>query len=93
MLRRSAFANGQVVTADYVILTLPVAVLRTIDYSKAGFDALKTTAITQYGGRSARYDHRQERAIPTRGGLPGHHLAMDWQGDAVHAGSNFGTVI
>lgn len=49
------FANGQVVTADYVILTLPFAVLRTIDYSKAGFDALKTTAITQYGaGRNAK---------------------------------------
>lgn len=43
------FANGKSVTADYVILSLPFAVLRTIDYSKAGFDALKTTAITQYG--------------------------------------------
>jgi monoamine oxidase len=49
------FANGKSVTADYVILTLPFAVLRTIDYSKAGFDALKTTAITQYGaGKNAK---------------------------------------
>jgi monoamine oxidase len=49
------FANRQVVTADYVILTLPFAVLRTIDYSKAGFDTLKTTAITQYGaGKNAK---------------------------------------
>jgi monoamine oxidase len=49
------FANGKSVTADYVILSLPFAVLRTIDYSKAGFDALKTTAITQYGaGKNAK---------------------------------------
>jgi monoamine oxidase len=49
------FANGKTVTADYVILTLPFAVLRTIDYSKAGFDSRKQTAITQYGaGRNAK---------------------------------------
>jgi monoamine oxidase len=49
------FANGKPVTADYVILALPFAVLRTLDYSRAGFDALKTTAITQYGaGRNAK---------------------------------------
>jgi monoamine oxidase len=49
------FANGKPATADYVILALPFAVLRTLDYSKAGFDALKTTAITQYGaGRNAK---------------------------------------
>jgi monoamine oxidase len=51
------FANGKSVTADYVILSLPFAVLRTIDYSKAGFDALKATAITQYGaGKNAKLD-------------------------------------
>jgi monoamine oxidase len=49
------FANGKAVTADYVILTLPFAVLRTIDFSKAGFDARKKKAITQYGtGRNAK---------------------------------------
>ncbi len=49
------FSNGQTVTADYVILSLPFAVLRTLDYSKAGFDSLKQTAITQYGsGRNAK---------------------------------------
>jgi monoamine oxidase len=38
-----------------VILALPFAVLRTIDYSKAGFDALKKKAVTQYGaGRNAK---------------------------------------
>ncbi len=39
----------QTVTADHVILTLPFAVLRTLDYSGANFDPLKQTAITQLG--------------------------------------------
>jgi monoamine oxidase len=40
----------KVVTADAVILTLPFAVLAdAVDFTKAGFDALKTTAITQLG--------------------------------------------
>jgi monoamine oxidase len=34
---------------DRVILTIPFSVLRTLDYSKAGFDSLKQTAITQLG--------------------------------------------
>jgi monoamine oxidase len=37
------------VTADHVILTLPFSVLRGLDYQKAGFDALKRTAIEQLG--------------------------------------------
>ena len=32
-----------------VILALPFSVLRTLNYSQAGFDSLKTTAITQLG--------------------------------------------
>src|SRR5260221_3346047 len=36
-------------TFDRVILTLPFSVLRTLDYSKANFDSLKQTAITQLG--------------------------------------------
>ncbi|HEX7733560.1 MAG TPA: FAD-dependent oxidoreductase, partial [Ktedonobacteraceae bacterium] len=39
----------QKVTFDRVILALPFSVLRTLDYSKAGFDSLKRTAITQLG--------------------------------------------
>lgn len=35
--------------ADLVVLTLPFAVLRTLDYSRAGFDRLKTKAIEQLG--------------------------------------------
>jgi monoamine oxidase len=36
-------------TFDRVILTLPFAVLRTLDYRRAGFDDLKVTAITEMG--------------------------------------------
>jgi monoamine oxidase len=43
------------VSADHVILCMSFSVLRTLDYAKAGFDALKTTAITQLGsGRNAK---------------------------------------
>jgi monoamine oxidase len=42
-------------TFDRVILALPFSVLRTLDYSKAGFDSLKQTAITQLGyGKNAK---------------------------------------
>ena len=45
----------QTVTADHVILSLPFAVLRTLDYSGANFDPLKKTAITQLGaGQNAK---------------------------------------
>jgi monoamine oxidase len=38
------------VQADYVVLTIPFAVLAdAVDYSAAGFDSLKQTAITQLG--------------------------------------------
>lgn len=36
-------------TFDEVILTMPFGVLRTLDFSKAGFTPLKQTAITQLG--------------------------------------------
>jgi monoamine oxidase len=48
-------AGAATVTADQVILTTPFPVLRTLDYSRAGFDDLKRTAITQLGaGRNAK---------------------------------------
>jgi monoamine oxidase len=37
------------VVADRVILALPFSVLRRLDYSSAGFDAVKTTGIEQLG--------------------------------------------
>jgi monoamine oxidase len=37
------------VICDHAILSLPFSTLRHVDYSQAGFDALKQTAITQLG--------------------------------------------
>ena len=40
---------------DRVILAIPFSILRTLDYSGAGFDTLKQTAITQLGyGKNAK---------------------------------------
>jgi monoamine oxidase len=44
-----SFGKGKTVTADHVILCMSFAVLRTLDYTKAGFDSLKRTAVTQLG--------------------------------------------
>jgi len=42
-------------TFDRVILAIPFSVLRTLDYSRAGFDGLKQTAVTQLGyGKNAK---------------------------------------
>jgi monoamine oxidase len=49
------------VNADHVILALPFAVLRTLDYERAGFDVLKRRAIQEIGrGRNAKL-HMQFR--------------------------------
>ena len=43
-------ASGTVeVTTDYVVLAIPFAVLANVDTSRAGFDALKQTAIRELG--------------------------------------------
>ncbi len=42
-------SGPQEVIADIVVLALPFSVLRTIDYSRAGFRPLKETAITEIG--------------------------------------------
>jgi monoamine oxidase len=48
-------SGSQSVTADHVILALPFAVLRTLDYSGANFEPLKKTAIAQIGaGRNSK---------------------------------------
>jgi monoamine oxidase len=45
----------QTVTADHVILCMSFSVLRTLDTTQAGFDALKQKAITELGsGRNAK---------------------------------------
>lgn len=48
-------ASSATVTADEVILALPFAILRTLDYSRAGFDDFKNTTIQQLGaGKNAK---------------------------------------
>jgi monoamine oxidase len=50
-----SFDNGKTITADHVILCMSFAVLRRLNYKKAGFDTLKQTAITQLGaGRNTK---------------------------------------
>jgi monoamine oxidase len=50
-----SFGKGKTVTADHVTLCMSFAVLRTLDYTKAGFDSLKRTAVTQLGsGHNAK---------------------------------------
>ncbi len=44
-----SFDGRPPVVADQVVLALPFAVLRTLDFRRAGFDSLKTTAIQQLG--------------------------------------------
>ena len=44
-----AFDGLPAVVADHVVLALPFAVLRTLDFRRAGFDTLKTQAIQQLG--------------------------------------------
>lgn len=49
---RLAFQSGgttSTVTADRVVLALPFSILRTLDFAKAGFSAVKTTAIKEMG--------------------------------------------
>jgi monoamine oxidase len=69
-----SFDNGKSVTADHVILCMSFAVLRTLNYRKAGFDRLKQTAITQLGsGRNVKlnvqFDSRLWNADGSTGSL------------------------
>jgi monoamine oxidase len=54
-------AGTQSVTADRVVLALPFSILRTLDYSQAGFRALKATAIQEQGMGSNAKLHLQFR--------------------------------
>jgi len=57
------FNRRRVVRADYVILAFPFAVLRYLDYSKAGFDPLKIKAIQELG---AGHDGKLHLQFTTR---------------------------
>jgi monoamine oxidase len=64
----------QIVTADHVILCMSFSVLRTLDYSRAGFDQLKQKAITQLGsGRNSKlqlqFDARYWNTLGSNGNL------------------------
>jgi monoamine oxidase len=51
----AAGSGGEDVVADLVVLAIPFAVLKDVDTSDAGFDALKKKAITQLGeGRNGK---------------------------------------
>jgi len=41
--------KSKAVTADHVVMAIPFATLRMLDYSRAGFDAQKDTAIRELG--------------------------------------------
>lgn len=52
------------IAADIVVLALPFAVLRELDYGGAGFDALKDEAIQELGrGRSAKLQFQFQRRL------------------------------
>jgi len=57
------------VNADHVILALPFAVLRTLDYKRAGFDVLKHRTIQEVGrGRNAKLHMQFRRRVWTAPG-------------------------
>jgi len=52
----------ETVVADYVVMTVPFASLRNLDYSAAGFDALKDRAIRELGaGHNAKLQLQFDR--------------------------------
>jgi monoamine oxidase len=57
-------SGGQQVVADHVVLALPFAVLRTLDYRGANFSPLKKTAIEQLGnGRNSKLSLQFSRRL------------------------------
>jgi monoamine oxidase len=70
-LKFATSGGTESVTADRVVLTIPFSVLRTIDYSKAGFDSLKNTAITKLGyGTNAKLQLQFSSRIWDEAGHP-----------------------
>ncbi len=85
------------VICDHAILALPFSALRHVDYSQAGFDALKQTAITQlcYGTISKLFLQFDTRYWNQEGPWPGPHsgfivtdlpLQVLWDGSLGQAG-------
>jgi monoamine oxidase len=60
--------STKTVTADRVVLALPFSILRSsVDFSKAGFEKLKVTAIREQGMGTNSKLHVQLRSRPWRG--------------------------
>jgi monoamine oxidase len=90
--------NGPLdVSCDHAILALPFSTLRHVDYSQAGFDALKQEAITQlgYGTISKLFLQFDTRYWNDEGPWPGPHsgfiitdlaLQVLWDGSLGQAG-------
>jgi monoamine oxidase len=89
----------QVVRADLVLLTTPFAVLRDLDYSQAGFDAIKHNAIQQLGaGRQSKQHLQFTRRIwndkgskPARGNGASYAdtgYQATWETSRAQSGSN-----
>jgi monoamine oxidase len=90
------FGNGKSITADHVILCMSFAVLRTLNYKKAGFDQLKQTAITQLGsGRNVKLNVQfQSRLWNTEGSTGSLYSDLPFQsGWDVTRGQNGATGI
>ena len=66
-------SGNQQLTFDFVVLTLPFSVLRSLDLSQAGFDSLMMTAIQQlgYGTNSKLVLQFDRRYWNSRGPWPG----------------------
>jgi monoamine oxidase len=90
--------GNRVETFDAVLLTLPFSVLRTIDYSRAGFDRLKQTAIRElgYGTNSKvtlQFDSRYWREPGPWPGIPSGESYSDlgyqntWEGSVGQPGA------
>lgn len=96
------FQNGSATTevvADYVVLALPFAVLRDIDYDGAGFDPLKDQAIQELGrGHNGKLQLQfSTRPWSTSGPWPGISngstyadtgYQASWEASRAQAGSN-----
>jgi monoamine oxidase len=86
------------VRADHVILALPFAVLRNLDYARAGFDPLKRRAISELGmGRNSKLHVQLDSRSWRRGDIsrPGtgvvatdHGPLVTWESSRGQAGDS-----
>ena len=61
---RLGLSGSPAVTADHVVLALPFSLLRQVDYSRAGFDAIKRKAIAQLPmGTNSKLHVRFDRRV------------------------------